>query len=229
MSALLVRVPLLLSPFLNPNRVLKGTALLTPDLRNAARALLHHETPPAWLKMWDGPEDPLVWLRFLVSKSLALSSWMERAKHQKLLQKPLDLADLFRADVFLNALRQQTAQQTQQSIDSLKFVCAWQPGALDSAALSCRLTGLYLQGCLFDGRRLSPTERTSSSICEVPECTVAWLPASAPDPLGDGKLSFPLYDNEAREKVVARLMVPCSRADHDTWIRTAAAFFLKVK
>ncbi len=209
--------------------MLKGTTLLTPELQAAAKALLRHETPSAWLKLWDGPEDPMAWLRFVVSKTLALCSWMELAKARKLLTKALDLADLFRADVFLNALRQQTAEHLKCSIDSLKFACAWQPGALDSAPLSCRLTGLYLQGCLFDGKRLSPTERTSSSICEVPDCIVAWLPAAARDPLGDSRLSMPLYDNEDREKVVARLAVPCSPADADSWIRSAAAFFLKVK
>lgn len=62
--------------------------------------------------MWEGPEDPILYLRSLVAKSLALGSWEEKGHAGKLLHgEVLDLSELFRPDTFLNALRQQSARQ----------------------------------------------------------------------------------------------------------------------
>lgn len=62
--------------------------------------------------MWEGPDDPVVYLRSLVAKALALGSWEEKGAAGSLLQSssPLDLSELFHPDTFLNALRQQTAR-----------------------------------------------------------------------------------------------------------------------
>ncbi len=57
-----------------------------------------------------GPEDPLHWLRSLVSKALALGNWQAKADAGSLLKGSLVLTELFRPDTFLNALRQQTAR-----------------------------------------------------------------------------------------------------------------------
>ena len=68
----------------------------------------------SWYELWEGPEDPVVYLRSLVSKSLALGAWEEKARSNSLLQgqtrSPLDLSELFHPDTFFNALRQQTAR-----------------------------------------------------------------------------------------------------------------------
>ena len=57
-----------------------------------------------------GPEDPLNWLRSLVSKALALGEWLGKTDAGVLLKLPVKLTELFRPDTFLNALRQQTAR-----------------------------------------------------------------------------------------------------------------------
>ena len=74
---------------MNEYRVLKGTALLSPNVLAAARALLKRETPDAWLKQWDGPVDAMQWLRALVTKATALLGWLDRAKDGSLLAKVL--------------------------------------------------------------------------------------------------------------------------------------------
>ena len=62
----------------------------------------------SWLKKWDGPEDPMQYLRGLVARACAILNWVE--KGPRLLHETLDLAELFHPDTFLNALRQQTAR-----------------------------------------------------------------------------------------------------------------------
>ena len=69
------------------------------------------QIPASWLKVWDGPGEPPQYIRLLVAKTLALSSWEEKAITGQLLDKTtLDLSELFHPDTFLNALRQQTAR-----------------------------------------------------------------------------------------------------------------------
>ena len=64
----------------------------------------------SWLSKWDGPGEPLHYLRGLVFRSIAVKSWVDRAENGSLLNDTLDLSELFHPDTFLNALRQQAAR-----------------------------------------------------------------------------------------------------------------------
>ena len=68
------------------------------------------QVPLSWLSEWEGPEEPALYLRSLVGKTLALGAWEGRGREGRLLQDTLDLSELFHPDTFLNALRQQTAR-----------------------------------------------------------------------------------------------------------------------
>lgn len=70
------------------------------------------QVPVSWYELWEGPDDPILYLRSLVSKSLALGIWEEKARANTLVGGggALDLSELFHPDTFLNALRQQTAR-----------------------------------------------------------------------------------------------------------------------
>ena len=88
------------------------------DLRPKYMALLYFmlnnvfalQTPLSWQSKWDGPEDPMQYLRGLVTRAQAIQTWVEKAESGRLLQETLDLSELFHPDTFLNALRQQTAR-----------------------------------------------------------------------------------------------------------------------
>ena len=72
---------------------------------------IYCQVPHSWYDLWEGPEDPIHYLRSLVAKSLALGSWEEKGQAGVLLQgEVLDLSELFHPDTFLNALRQQSAR-----------------------------------------------------------------------------------------------------------------------
>lgn len=69
------------------------------------------KVPDVWSSLWEGPRDPVHYLRSLVAKTLALGSWVERAHARTLLSGgAIDLSELFHPDTFLNAMRQQTAR-----------------------------------------------------------------------------------------------------------------------
>ena len=69
------------------------------------------QVPLSWYNLWEGPDDPTLYLRSLVAKALALGAWEEKGRAGTLLQEgALDLSELFHPNTFLNALRQQTAR-----------------------------------------------------------------------------------------------------------------------
>ena len=84
---------------------------MTPNVQLMAASLMHHETPSIWSKEWEaGPEEPILWLKAVMLKANALTTWLEKSKSRSLLTDALDLSELFHPDTFLNALRQQTAR-----------------------------------------------------------------------------------------------------------------------
>ncbi len=208
--------------------------MLTPDILNVAQSLLRRETPDSWLKSWAGCTDASAWLRAVGSQTTVLGEWLSRARAVTLFAQPLDLALLFRPEVFFNALRQQTAATSRVPVDSLVLACEWRAdgtaASIAGAAVPCRLGGLRLQGALFDGASLSPALADSPSVVNVPVCTVAWVPASSPAAAsaGGSTVTLPVYDSEAREKTVTRLHMPRSPSsmNPEQWVLAGAALFL---
>ncbi|RXN31131.1 cytoplasmic dynein 2 heavy chain 1 [Labeo rohita] len=138
----------------------------------------------------------------------------------------LDLSELFHPDTFLNALRQETARLMSCSMDSLKFVASWR-GQITDAKLQVKVGGLQLEGCVFDGNRLAESHHDSPSVSAVPACYMAWIPQSAMGSYSpDECISLPVYSSAERQRVVTNVQLPCA-GDHDTWIQSGAALFLK--
>ncbi|XP_032214095.1 cytoplasmic dynein 2 heavy chain 1 isoform X5 [Mustela erminea] len=208
------------------SKVIRGTTLLSSEVQKLASALLNQKSPLAWQSKWEGPEDPLQYLRGLVARALAIQSWVERAEKQALLSDTLDLSELFHPDTFLNALRQETARAMGCSVDSLKFVASWK-GRLREAKLQIKMGGLLLEGCSFDGSRLSEHHHDSPSVSPVLPCCVGWIPQGAYGPYSpDECISLPVYTSAERDRVVANIDVPCG-GNQDQWIQCGAALFLK--
>ncbi|XP_073719558.1 cytoplasmic dynein 2 heavy chain 1 [Misgurnus anguillicaudatus] len=210
------------------SKVIRGTSLLTADVHKLATALLNQECPLSWQNKWEGPEEPMQYLRSVVSRALAIQSWVERAERGALLSEMLDLSELFHPDTFLNALRQETARLMSCSMDSLKFVTSWR-GQITEAKLQVKVGGLQLEGCSFDGHRLAESQHDSPSVSAVPACYMAWIPQTAVGSYSpDECISLPVYSSSERQRVVTSVQLPCAGA-HDTWIQSGAALFLKLQ
>ncbi|KAF5921105.1 hypothetical protein HPG69_018505 [Diceros bicornis minor] len=208
------------------SKVIRGTTLLSSDVQKLASALLNQKCPLTWQSKWEGPEDPLQYLRGLVARALAIQNWVERAEKQALLSDTLDLSELFHPDTFLNALRQETARALCCSVDSLKFVASWK-GRLQEAKLQIKISGLLLEGCSFDGNRLSENQHDSPSVSSVLPCFMGWIPQDAYGPYSPNEcISLPVYTSAERDRVVTNIDVPCG-GNQDQWIQCGAALFLK--
>ncbi|XP_017286523.1 cytoplasmic dynein 2 heavy chain 1 isoform X3 [Kryptolebias marmoratus] len=209
------------------SKVIRGTQLLTPEVQKLATALLNQECSLTWQNKWEGPEEPMQYLRAIVTRTLAIQSWVERAGRQALLSDILDLSELFHPDTFLNALRQETARSMGCSMDSLAFVSSWK-SPIAQAKLQVKVGGLQLEGCWFDGTHLSENQHNSPSVSAVPPCYMAWVPQTSAANLAASEESIwlPLYTSSERVKVVTHISLPC-RANPNQWIQAGAALFLK--
>ncbi|KAJ3042257.1 Cytoplasmic dynein 2 heavy chain 1 [Rhizophlyctis rosea] len=206
----------------NVSKVIRGTMLVTNDILDIATSLMKGETPETWLSLWEGPEEPQTYLRECVTKGLAVDTLKEKANRGTIFDASVQLANLYNPVTFLNALRQQTSRKVRQPMDSLKLVSTWSAQELSSAALKVSVEGLFLQGCNFDGARLSEAGPDDPVSVTVPTCHLAWLPMTFTLP---NRITLPLYQTPTRERVVASLMVPC-QDDGSTWVLAGAAFFL---
>ncbi|KAJ3390612.1 Cytoplasmic dynein 2 heavy chain 1 [Lobulomyces angularis] len=205
------------------SKVLRGNALISNDIFDLATSLMKIKTPGSWLALWEeGPENPTSFMREAMQNTISVNNWREKSAQGVLLDSPIQLSRLFNPLIFLNALRQSTSRKLQKPIDSLRLVSTWDPKEIENSVLKCQLERLYLQGCLFDGNRLSELSSSDPTLNSVPTCNIAWLPTNNNT---KGKLEIPLYQSVNREKVISVLQVPCS-GDGSLWILAGAAFFL---
>ncbi|KAK3531386.1 hypothetical protein QTP70_018186, partial [Hemibagrus guttatus] len=208
------------------SKVIRGTCLLTADTHKLATALLNQECPLSWQSKWEGPDDPMQYLRAVVSRALAVQNWVDRVERNALLSDTLDLSDLFHPQTFLNALRQETARTMSCSMDSLKFVASWK-SQIAGAKLQVKVGGLQLEGCSFDGNRLSENHHNSPSVCAVPTCYMGWIFQNGPGCYSPEEcVLLPLYASAERVGVVMHIDVPCG-GNQEQWIQCGAALFLK--
>merc|ERR1712224_175547 len=124
-----------------------------------------------------------------------------------------DLERLFTSDVFLNALRQQTARKLGVSIDSLHLVSTFESGLLSdqsTAPIPVSVQALVLEGCIFDESKRVLTEglRSASLTTLLPTLTVAWMSkAGHPDRAvssarGAASVAMPIYASLSRERLI---------------------------
>ena len=125
-----------------------------PDLQVQAKALIRGEVPETWASTWpSAPEEPSLYLQGLAKRIVALKGdWIRRVQSRDVTGQPVSLSDFLRPDVFLNALRQQTARRLAVSIDNLHLVSTFEPHLLrdDSSPLPITVQELILEGCAFD-------------------------------------------------------------------------------
>ena len=96
-------------------------------------------------------------------------------KDRDIFSQTINLSDLFHPDTFLNALRQHTARETKQPMDTLILNASWSGDVKHGKNVSIKISGLQLEGCSFDGGRLCESTPDSPSVIAFPSCSIAWI------------------------------------------------------
>lgn len=155
--------------------------MLTNKINQDALTLLRSEVPDSWVLQWTGPPTPSTWLRHFCRRISALRKWVTAAQEGSLLQKEVNLSELFHPETFLNALRQRNSRQLKCSIDELKLVAAFERRKLGGGAVV--LNGLLLQGCSFEGGHMMEQKGENlQELVNLPPVELAWIRNSDPDP-----------------------------------------------
>ena len=119
-----------------------------------------------------------------------------------------------------------TAREHNISMDELKFANAWSRGGMSNAKIPIKITGIKIEGAVFDGVKLSESEWNSSTYSTAPACTFAWIPKSSPDQYRPNEaISLPLYHTNMRDKILTFVQVP-SGGDENKWLQAGAVLFL---
>ncbi|XP_024000652.1 cytoplasmic dynein 2 heavy chain 1, partial [Salvelinus sp. IW2-2015] len=99
--------------------------------------------------------------------------------------------------------------------------------AVVARALAIQVCGLQLEGCSFDGARLSENRHDSPSVSAVPACYMAWIVQCPSGSYGPEEvISLPVYTSSERVSVVTHVTLPCG-GNPDQWIQNGAALSLK--
>lgn len=96
-------------------------------------------------------------------------------RDRDIFSQTINLSDLFRPDTFLNALRQQTARETKQPMDTLVLNTSWSGEVKHAKNSSIKISGLQLEGCSFEGGHLSESAPDSPSVTAFPPCHISWV------------------------------------------------------
>lgn len=137
-------------------------------------------------------------------------------------------------------------------MDELGFVCAWNKSSVPANRFTCKLTGLLLEGCSFNGMKLVENTAESSPIVKVTDCTIGWVPQVKMSLYANHiraqvhkldrnlnfiqqneiearrvgeQISVPLYYNESRQKLIGSLDFP-SYGENVKWIQAGVGLFL---
>lgn len=205
---------------------ISGTTLLSENIQKLITSLVHQETPVSWLDKWEGPEDPMEYLQAIVAHSRAIEKWFRACESRDFLDSTMNLAELFRPDVFLNSLRQHFARESHIPMDTLKLVCTWN-GALKGTKNYVKINGLQLEGCLFDSVKLSECQENSASVSTLPDCHLNWIEKDAQVPFDESRvIQLPVYFNSNRDRIIAKLDIPID-GDRNKWLQMGAAIILQ--
>ncbi|KAJ3022561.1 Cytoplasmic dynein 2 heavy chain 1 [Thoreauomyces humboldtii] len=206
------------------SRVTRGSSPLTNDIVAVAHELLKNETPKSWMNSWEGPETAQLFLREAIFNSIAVNQWREKSEAGILFGESIKMAGFFNPVTFLNALRQHTSRILHIPIDDLRLATTWGEGPASNLT-TVTIDGLLLQGCTFNGKRLSESQAEDPTFVQAPLCKVTWVAKNAPQSL-KGALEVPMYTGSRREKLVCNVSMPVD-GDADAWILAGVALFLK--
>lgn len=116
------------------------------------------------------------YLRSVVFKGKAMQQLANLSRDRDIFSQTINLSELFRADTFLNALRQQTARETKQPMDNLVLSTSISSEVKHGKNVSIKINGLQLEGCSFENGRLTESASDAASVIAFPSCYIAWVP-----------------------------------------------------
>lgn len=103
---------------------------MTSEIEKDIDSLVKSNIPPKWDAIYEGPENPGVYIKKVVATANNLHSYNSMVENNSI--QSICLADFLNPTTFLNSLKQQTARTKGVSIDSLELQCDMTKGGVDA-------------------------------------------------------------------------------------------------
>ena len=111
-------------------------------------------------------------------------------------------------------------------MDELKLANSWSRGGISNAKIPVKITGIRIEGAIFDGIKLADCSWDSPTISMAPACTLAWIPDTSADHYRlNEAIKLPLYNTNLRDKILTFLQVP-SGGEENKWLQAGSVLFL---
>ena len=206
-------------------KCLNGSSVISDKMYNFSRSLLSGKVPLLWSEQWSGPCSSHQFLRTIVKKSLALSIWMNNLEKGILFESLINLADLYSPIYFFAALRQHISRAKNIAIDDLNFVCKWRNDR--NSDLSLNVTGLHIEGCIFDGKQITQTNFDTPITSPLPPCYIGWEKVNQNDSSNTCTfVSLPLYSSSMRDYMISQILIRCSGRP-EIWLQAGVAIYIQ--
>ena len=206
-------------------KCLNDSSLISDKMYHFSRSLLRGKVPLLWSEQWSGPYCAHQYLRVIIKKSLALSTWMNKFEQGILFESLIDLADLYSPISFFTALRQHISRAKSVSINDLNFVCQWRNER--KSDLSLNVTGLRIEGCIFDGKQITQTNFDTPISSLLPPCYIGWEKCDIQENSSNSSfVSLPFYSSSLRVDIISQILIRCS-GKPETWIQAGVSIFIQ--
>lgn len=217
---------------------------MSATVEEVGAALIMGAVPASWSDVWDGPSEATEYLAAVARMATKTEMWQRKIDSGELLsttssahgaedEAPLALSDLMNPLSFLNALRQQAAEEHGVSMDQLSLRTMWMSGSATHETSSLGrnvvvLSGLLIQGAIFCGTgngQLEDVRVDTPPVSRTPSVCFSWQP-TATDSQENATIRVPCYSNQSRERHVMDVEVPCPPIDREKWSLTGLAVFI---
>ena len=205
-------------------KFLNGSSHISDEMYDFASSLLMDKVPVMWSEQWTSPCNPHQYLRSIVTKSLSISLWMNNFEQGVLFESLFNLADLYSPISFFTALRQHISRAKGVPIYDLHFICQWSNE--EKFDLSLKVIGLYIEGCIFDGKQITHTNFDTPITSPLPPCFIGWDNKIYEDSNSTSSfVSLPFYSSTMRDNMISQILIRCSGRP-ETWVQAGAAIYI---
>ena len=181
--------------------------------------MLRGEPSSKWRKIWEGPDLVSDWLKLFVRKLNNVQKWKQLTESNRLLGEELDLSEVYRPEIFLNAMKQRVARQKKIPVNQLKIKSAFSKPS--SSQICVKIKNLILQGCSFSNNSIVQT-RHDQQYEEIPVFYIFFNQKES----SQSEYSLPFYTDMSRATLLSMMPVLCE-GNKDKLVLASAALLLK--
>ncbi|KAL1457845.1 hypothetical protein WDU94_008035 [Cyamophila willieti] len=210
------------------SKVIRGSSAGDNEINKAANDIMNQQTPDAWQSLWTGSQNPLLYIRSVVTRGVTVHASYQRS--DSFWKSPVDLSGLFHPEAFLSVLKQHTARHYKIPLDELFARTDWfAKDSRSSNQISVIIEGLLIEGAQFQREKLVELTKDSPICTSAPPLTFAYVPKDNAL-LGDTqKLQVPLYTSASRDVIITEIDIPIwGDQDRIKWLQSGTALYVRL-